>query len=437
MINRRNLIHSLGLAGFFGSNFLTAADNYRLNEVFSPGNRFRVQTTTELSGFMNLINGNQQKQIQIKGRSLIDFDETVLSLDSSFKVSKSLRDYRKVELSRILDGQNQETTLRPIVRRLILARQGSKKIPFSLDSHLTWSELDLIRTEVCPCSLEGLFPTRMVGLNESWNTGLDAVRELTDLELLESSTISCRLDSVNLVNNRQTARIVFQGKVSGVNEDGPNQQILDGYLFFDCETRHLSFLYLKGTSILKNKEGVDVGKIEGRYTLSRDMLPAIQLDGRTLSQYEPDGRNTRLSFDSNGTGFTFLYPRSWKVTSQSGHQATLDYSKDSGLLITMDDSGKYSSGKIYRDQVLGFIQKQQMRIEKQELLQVFNGMPGVEFFSWDVEDAGRRFYLLYYFHRLDGKVFTFSCKCPSENKAIIQNEIPGIVVSTRPVEKGR
>jgi len=436
MIKRRNLLQWIGLNSIFWPLPLCAADNYRLSETFSIGNRFRIQTTTELSGSMLFTPNNQpKKQIQIKGNSQIDFDETILALDSSNKVNMSLRDYRKVELSRTLDGQKQETTLRPEVRRLALLRQGLKKIPFSLEAFLTWNEFDLIRTEVFPCALAGLFSPRSIGLNESWNAGLEAVQELTDLELLESSQVSCKLDSVNLVNNRQTARISFLGKASGINEDGPNQQILDGYIFFNCETRHLSFLYLKGTSILKNKDGKDVGRIEGRYTLSREMLPAVQMDNKSLAQYQPDANNTRLLFESAETAFSFHYPREWKVTSQSDFQATLDHSKEAGLLITKEKASKYISNAIYRDEALAFIRQQQLRIESQSVIQSVSVTPGLEFFSWDVQIESRRVHLLYFVYRLGQNIFTFACRFPQENKASLRSDIMGIVISIKSLGK--
>lgn len=436
MIKRRNLLQGIGLNLFFWPLPIRAANNYRLSENFSIGNRFRIQTTSELSGSMLFTPNNQpRKQIQIKGNSQIDFDETILALDSSNQVSISLRDYRKVELTRTLDGQKQETTLRPEVRKLALIRQGFKKIPFSLEAPLTWNELDLIRTEVFPCTLAGLFPLRSVGLNESWNAGLEAVQELTDLQLLESSQVSCKLDSVNLVNNRQTARISFFGKASGINEDGPNQQILDGYIFFNCETRHLSFLYLKGTIILKNKDGKDVGRIEGRYTLSREMLPAIQLDNKILVKYQPDAANTRLLFESPETAFSFHYPREWKVTSQSDFQATLDHSKEAGLLITKEKASKYTSNAKYRDEALVFIRQQQLRIESQSVIQSVSGTPGLEFFSWDVQIESRRMHLLYFIYRLGQNIFTFACRCPQENKASLRSDIINIVISLKPQGK--
>ncbi|MEI6770492.1 MAG: hypothetical protein WCL90_02965 [Planctomycetota bacterium] len=434
MIKRRNLLQWLGLSPFFWPLPLSAAENYRLSETFSPGNRFKIQTATELSGSMLFTPPNQpSKQIQIKGKSQIDFDETILTLDSSLKVNKSLREYRKVELSRTLDGQNQETILRPQVRTMVLLRNGSKKIPFSLEAPLTWNELDLIRTEVFPCALAGLFPLRSVALNESWNAGLESVQELTDLEVLESSQVVCKLDSVNLVNNRKTARISFLGKASGINEDGPNQQILDGYIFFDCETRHLSFLYLKGTSILKNKEGKDVGRIEGRYTISREMLPAVQLD--TKSIYEPDANNTRLLFESRETSFSFHYPRNWRVTSQSDSQATLDQSKEAGLLITKEKPSRYLSSAMYRDEALAFVRKQQMRIENQSAIEPVNGTPGLEFFSWDVQIEGRRMHLLYFVYRTGQNMFTLASRCSQESKLNLRSDIMMIANSIKPTEK--
>lgn len=434
MIKRRNLLQWLGLSPLFWPLPSSAAENYRLSETFSPGSRFRIQTTTELTGSMLFTPPNQSsKQIQIKGKSQIDYDETILTLDSSLKVNKSLREYRKVELSRTLDGQNQETILRPQVRTMVLLRNGLKKIPFSLEAPLTWNELDLIRTEVFPCAMAGLFPPRSVALNESWNAGLESVQELTDLEVLESSQVYCKLDSVNLVNNRKTVRISFLGKAFGINEDGPNQQILDGYIFFDCDTRHLSFLYLKGTSILKNKEGKDVGRIEGRYTISREMLPAVQLD--TKSIYEPDANNTRLLFESRETSFSFNYPRNWRVTSQSDSQATLDQSKEAGLLITKEKQSRYTSSAMYRDEALAFVRKQQMRIENQSAIKPVNGTPGLEFFSWDVQSEGRMMHLLYFVYRTGQNMFTLASRCSQESKLNLRSDIMMIANSIKPTEK--
>ncbi len=436
MINRRNLFQSIGLGLFASPLMASAYQTHNLSETFSPGNRFRITSRTELSGTMQLISSpNSTKQLLIKGSSQIEFDETILALDSSFKVQKSIRDYRKAELNRNLDGDAQQSTLRPELRKIVILRKDSKKIPFSKEGLLTWDELDLIRTDVFPCALLGLLPSRSVSLNENWIAAKDSIQELTDLDVLQSTEVSCKLDSVNLVNNRRTARISFLGKVAGLNEDGPNQQFLDGYLFFDCELRHLSFLYLKGTSILKNKEGKEVGKMEGRYTLTSEVLPAVSLDNKVVGQYEPESADLKLLLENNRTLFAFSYPREWKVASQSLMQATLDYSNQAGLLITRDNTRRYAFSNTYLKETSEFLQKQQAKIESHQPIQNVFGVIGLESFSWDVQIAGQRVHLLYFVYKKGDAVFTLACRIPLDNKVMLRNDIVSIASSLRIVQK--
>ena len=56
-------------------------------------------------------------------------------------------------------------------------------------------------------------------------------------------------------SSRWLARIQFAGTVAGVNEDGPNRQQLDGYCYFDLESQHVSYVFLKGVHLLLDKEG--------------------------------------------------------------------------------------------------------------------------------------------------------------------------------------
>jgi hypothetical protein len=165
------------------------------------------------------------------------------------------------------------------------------------------------------------------------------------------------------------------------------------------------------------------------------MLPAILLDNKILAQYEPDANNTRLLFESRDAAFTFHYPREWKVTSQSDSQATLDHSKESGLLITKEKPSRFTSNAMYRDEALAFIRQQKMRIESQGEIQSANGIPGLEFFSWDVQIESRRMYLLYFVYRISQNVFTLASRCPQENKAALRSDIMSIATSIKPTGK--
>src|SRR5262249_5996323 len=158
------------------------------------------------------------------------------------------------------------------------------------------------------------FPDRPARAGERWTAAAVAIQELTDLERIEDGAVACRLEQVTTVEGRRYARVTLSGTVRGVNEDGPNRQQLDGYYFFDLESQHLSYLYLKGISFLLDKDGKEMGRVEGRFTLSRQAqqrcrdLSDDALKGVAL---EPNADNTLLLYDDPELGVRFLYPRRW------------------------------------------------------------------------------------------------------------------------------
>ena len=114
---------------------------------------------------------------------------------------------------------------------------------------MTWNELDMIRTDVFTPALVGLLPTGPVRLNDTWKAAATAVMELTDLEKLDDGFVTCKFDQQPTLNGHKHARISFSGAVRGVGEDGPTKHTLDGYLFFDLESNHLSQVSMRGVQL--------------------------------------------------------------------------------------------------------------------------------------------------------------------------------------------
>ena len=89
-------------------------------------------------------NGKTEKEgkaLRVKGNSIIEYDERVLHLSHEGKVDKTLRLYRNIEFQRRVGEQQQESTIRPAVRRMILLRLNQAEVPFSQDGPMTWEEL--------------------------------------------------------------------------------------------------------------------------------------------------------------------------------------------------------------------------------------------------------------------------------------------------------
>src|SRR5262249_16040100 len=131
-------------------------------------------------------------------------------------------------------------------------------------------------------------------------------------------------------------------------EDGPNRQKLDGYFYFDLESNHVSYLYLKGVHTLLDKDGKATGTIEGRFVLTRQAnRPSADLNDDALPgvTVEPNGENTLLLFDNPDLGVQFLYPRRWRMAGVLGRQVALDEKHGSGLLLTVESPATTPTGE--------------------------------------------------------------------------------------------
>src|SRR5262249_15401890 len=159
----------------------------------------------------------------------------------------------KMDFQRKVGEQVQQSSLRPTVRRLVILRHNQFEVPFSPEGPLTWSEIDLVRTDVFTPALAGLLAKDAVKPGDRWQADVVAVKELTDLERIEEGGLTCTFDAMTTVVGRQQARISFQGSVRGLGEDGSARHQLEGQLYFDLVSNHLSYIHVKGTHYLLNK----------------------------------------------------------------------------------------------------------------------------------------------------------------------------------------
>src|SRR5262249_1485597 len=213
---------------------------------FPAGYTYRVSTRVELSGSLTLPPEKDRpaRPLAVTGTSAIDYDEVVLAQDGGGQAQKTARLYRRFDLQRKVGDQDQQSTIRPEVRRLVLLRKGHTEVPFSPDGPLLWAEIDLVRTDVFTPALAGLLPAQPVGPGGRWAAATLPSKELTDLARLAAGSVACKFEQVTNPGNRRHARVSFSGTVRGLGEDGPNQQTLEGYFLFDLVSNHLSYLYV-------------------------------------------------------------------------------------------------------------------------------------------------------------------------------------------------
>jgi hypothetical protein len=406
-----------------------------LRERFAAGYEYHVSTRVDLSGTLTLPPEKGKpapKPLSVHGSSAIEYDERILEVGQDHQVRKTVRLCRRTDFRRTVGDRPQENALRPEVRRLILLRHQNKEVPFSPDGPLTWGEIDLIRTDVFTPALVGLLPGHPVTLGDRWSATQSAIQELTDLERIEEGSLECRLEQFTTVEKRRHARISFHGVIRGANEDGPNRQELEGYLFFDRESNHLGYLYLRGKHFMLDKDGKEVGRVEGRFVLTRQAnTHASDLSETALRGVatEPNADNTLLLYDNTDLGVRFLYPRRWHVAGVRGSQVTLDGADGSGLLVTLDPLTRAPTGERFLAESRDWLAKQQARLLRVEPPRTVRPSPILEHFALETEMSQQKFVMDYFVTRQNNGGATLAARLPPRDLPALRKEVERIALS--------
>jgi hypothetical protein len=426
----------LGVSGFSRA----ADDPVRLQEKFAVDYQYHVRVHVDLSGSL-LVPAEKDKppkKLAVNGDSVIEYDERVLQLTRDGEVDKTARMFREVKLQRTVDDRKQEATLRDGVKRVILLRKDNTKVPFSPDGALTWGEIDLVRTDVFTPALQGLLPEQPVRPGDRWKATKTAVQALTDMVTMDEGELECKFDEVRQVEQRRVARVAFTGTIRGTNEDGPNKQRLDGYLFFDLESNHLSYLSLQGVHTLPDKDGKEAGRLEGRFVLSRQVntrckeLSDEGLKGVTL---EPTEGNTRLLYDNPDLGVKFLYPRRWRA-SERANQVTLDTAGGNGVLLTVEPLNHVPTGAQFLAEARASLEGMKAKIARAGTPRQVLEKPLLEEFSLDAEVNGQKVVLQYYVTKQARGGVTLAARLvPDEGLADLQREVERIARSVEVTRK--
>jgi len=415
----------------------SVAETYRLREGLQTGVIYHVSSRGDLEGSLQVPAAKDQppRQLSVNASNVVEYDERILEARPGEPVGKTLRVYQKMAFQRKVGDQAQSGSLRPGVRRMVLLRAGHTEVPFSPDGPLLWSEIERVRTDVFTPALAGLLPEKEVRVGDRWRAADSAVQELTDLEQLGTGQVECVFHEVVERNGRKYAHLRFFGTVTGMNEDGPNRQHLEGFVYFDLQSQYLAYLSLKGISWLTDKNNTPLGRIEGQFVLTRRVesnVAALSDDAIRRLPLEPNAENTRLLFEEPSLGVRFLYPRRWTVRSADARQIVLDEPTGGGVLITLEPANLLPTGAQFQSEVVKWLQGQKAKVHRANpVRQLTGGVGGMEHFQFEVELAGKPAILDYYVLRQQAGGATFASRLPPRDAAALQTELELIAQSLR------
>ncbi len=415
----------------------------RLAESFTQGYEYHVSTRVDITGTLTLPTekaGASAKTLSVTGKSAIEYDERVLAQEKDGRVGKTVRLYRRIDFQRTVGDQPQQSTIRPEVRRLVLLRLAQAEVPFSPDGPLTWGEIDLVRTDVFTPALTGLLPTGEVRPGDRWAAAREAVQELTDLEKIDEGGVDCKYAGLTQVGARRHARVDFRGSVRGLGEDGPSRHTLEGYLFFDLESRHISYVSLGGVQQLLDKDGKVAGKVEGTFVLTRQphtRARELSDEGLRGKALEPNDENTQLFYDNPDLGVRFLHPRRWHIAGVRGRQIGLDEKKGSGLMLTVEPLKQVPVAAEFLREARTYLQGQKVSVVRQEGPAAVQAPPqAVDRFALETVMGKERVTLVYFVIRQPLGGATLVARLLPDDLPALQREVERMarsVVITRPL----
>jgi hypothetical protein len=412
-----------------------ADEPIQIRELFPAGYQFHVSSRVELSGNLVLPAEKNQpapKSLPVAGNSAIEYDERILDPGKDGQGQKTIRIYQRIDFHRKIGDRPQESTIRPAVRRMVVLRLKNAEVPFSPDGPLMWEEIDLVRTDVFTPALAGLLPAKPVRPGDSWTAVTGAIQELTDMERIDEGRVECRFEQITALASRRHARIALAGTVRGINEDGPNRQRLEGYFYFDLESNHLSYLSLKGTSQMLDKDGKVAGTVTGQFVLTRQPqtrmgdLSDDALRGVTL---EPNAENTALLFENPQLAIRLLHPRRWRVAGIRGSQLALDEANGSGLLLTLEQPARVPNAAQFLTESRDFLQKQKgkvLRIDQPRRLSAT-----LEHFALEAEMRGERVVMDYYVIHQPAGGATLAARLLPKDLPALQQDVERIARSVQ------
>lgn len=406
-------------------------------ERFRPDYEYRVTTRVDLKGELSIpIDKDKPPQrVKMAGKSSIDYDERLLPTDGKSAEQKTMRIYRTIDFRRVMGDKPQEISLRPGVRRLVVMKRKSAKVPFSPDGPLTWGEIDMLRTDVFVPALAGLLPERSVKPGETWNASDAAVAELTDMEKLEEGALVCKFELEEMIAGRKVAHITLSGDLQGVNEDGPNRQKLTGRLYFDLRGGYISYLSINGEHYLLDKDGKESGKISGEFVMVRQLNPRNpELSDASLGKttLEPNADNTLLLYEEPDLGVRFLHPRRWRVSRTVRGQITLDESSGAGLLITVDSLKRIPLANEYMKEAQTYLKDQKSAIVRiSQPIRLKDAPTELDQFSIDIDSNGQKVVMDYLIARQENAGATFAGRFLEQDRAARMQEVERIAASLR------
>lgn len=387
-----------------------------LREKYQEGELYLVEATTEQTGVMDILQDTRQpnlpKRLSKSGKAKSQYLEKVLTVDVGQLADKTIRKYLVLEAEQKIDNVSTQAKLRPQVQHVVLDRQGAQAVTFSPDGPMLLGELEQARTDIFLPRLVGLLPKQDVMQGNSWKATIEAVQELTDLQKVESGSLTCVFSQVE---QGDIALIKFDGQVTGTTPMGSNQQTIQGSYRFDLKTQRVIALKFEVTSILMDRDRKRVGDISAIYGMTRKPAPAQTLATAGIA-LEASEENTLLLVQEPRVGLEMVHSRRWVPRPVNDKSWIIDGPSGSGLTIQFESANVIPQAEAVRKQIEATLGKTAQNIKP---LPDPAGWADVQRLSWTGSQNGKEYVFEYFLwkHGSKGAIIAGRYFAPEANLA--------------------
>lgn len=248
----------------------------------------------------------------VAGQALLVYPEKILAVGEDGLPSLVARHYEDARAKFVFGKSEDPRQLRPSVR-LTLGRAADKGLTlWSPSGPLTSDELELIEDTLDTTQLAGLLPAKPVKVGDAWDPPESVQMRLCDMEQFVTSTISCKLESLD----DATATVAVSGKIHGLAYGSEVKSNVQATVAYDRMQRMIVRVEWRQIDSRAPSPVSPAGAYEATVRIERARgggSPALADAALAGLDLEPRGAAADLVYEDPKRRFRFHYDRQWHV----------------------------------------------------------------------------------------------------------------------------
>ena len=291
---------------------------YNLSEMPKPGECYRIDIDTGLTGSMKVAQDGKVNSIKIAAKNAHVVLEKVLAADKGV-VRKSARYYEKAVCAAEIGDEKMQRVLRDDRKLFVAQRLADHLFCYSPVGPLTRSELEVASEHFDTLHLTGLLPGKEVAIEDSWKVSNATAMALCLFEGLISHDLTGKLKEVKDGN----AVIAIEGKASGIEVGASVTLEVSATLRFDILSSRIVSLEWRQKDVRDQGPASPASEIESTTKLTRKVLvdEPKELSKAAIAgvpaEDEPQDLLKLLAHKDAKDRYTFLYARDWHIVGQT------------------------------------------------------------------------------------------------------------------------